>query len=215
MNVLKPALLALILLAAGPFHHQAAAQRGAAVPIALTDADRADIKRIEAYLQGLDGVVAEFQQFNDDGGSAAGALLLQRPGKLRFSYAPPAQQFVVSDGYTITYVDPIARETTAGPLSATPLAVLVAPVVKFSGDVTVVGFERGAGALRVTLRKTTEPDQGSLTLTFSDRPLTLAHWVVVDAQKKATRVAISDVKLGQKIDPASFTFVNPRAVHNN
>jgi outer membrane lipoprotein-sorting protein len=45
--------------------------------------------------------------------------------------------------------------------------------------------------------------------------LALSYWVVVDAQKKATRVAISNVKLGQKIDPASFTFENPRQRSNN
>jgi outer membrane lipoprotein-sorting protein len=207
------ALTALSFLALTPI--PALAQRGGPVPAALTEADRADLKRIETYLQSLDGVVAVFQQINEDGGTASGALLMQRPGKLRFSYAPPAQQFVVSDGSVITYVDPIARETTAGPLSATPLAVLVAPVVQFSGDVTVTGFERGPGALRVTLRKTAEPDQGSLMLAFSDKPLALSYWVVVDAQKKATRVAISDVKLGQKIDPASFTFENPRQRSNN
>ena len=211
MNRLLLALAALALIFAPPSQ----AQRGKAAPAALTEADRADITRIEAYLQSLDGVVATFQQINDDGGTASGALLMQRPGKLRFSYAPPAQQFVVSDGTAITYVDPIARETTTGPLSATPLAVLVAPIVKLSGDVTVVEFERSAGALRVTLRKTAEPDQGSLTLTFMDKPLTLAHWTVIDAQKKATRVAISDVKLGQKLDPASFTFENPRQRSNN
>jgi outer membrane lipoprotein-sorting protein len=213
MNRTIAALLALTFLALAPVSAQA--QRGGPAPANLSDADRADLKRIEAYLQSLDGVVAEFQQINEDGGTASGALLMQRPGKLRFSYAPPAQQFVVSDGSTITYVDPIARETTAGPLSATPLAVLVAPVVRFSGDVTVTAFERGPGALRVTLRKTAEPDQGSLQLAFSDRPLSLSYWVVVDAQKKTTRVAISDVKLGQKIDPASFTFENPRQRFND
>ena len=213
MNRLVAALLAFSLLAFAPA--DAAAQRGGPTPANLSDADRADLKRIEAYLQSLDGVVAEFQQINEEGGVASGSLLMQRPGKLRFSYAPPAQQFVVSDGTTITYVDPIARETTAGPLSATPLAVLVAPVVRFSGDVTVTAFERGPGVLRVTLRKTAEPDQGSLQLVFTDRPLGLSYWVVVDAQKKSTRVAISDVKLGQKIDPASFTFENPRQRSNN
>lgn len=213
MNRLVAALLAFSLLAFVPA--DAAAQRGGPTPANLSDADRADLKRIEAYLQSLDGVVAEFQQINEEGGVASGSLLMQRPGKLRFSYAPPAQQFVVSDGTTITYVDPIARETTAGPLSATPLAVLVAPVVRFSGDVTVTAFERGPGVLRVTLRKTAEPDQGSLQLVFTDRPLGLSYWVVVDAQKKSTRVAISDVKLGQKIDPASFTFENPRQRSNN
>jgi outer membrane lipoprotein-sorting protein len=214
MRCLIRAMIALTLFAAIPAP-AAHAQRGAAVSVALTEADRADLRRLEAYVQSLDGVVAEFQQINDEGGTAAGTLLMQRPGKLRFSYAPPAQQFVVSDGTTITYVDPIARETTSGPLSATPLAVLVAPVVKFSGDVTVVGFERAANVIRVTLRKTAEPDQGSLTLTFMDRPLALAHWTVIDAQKKATRVAISDVRLGQKIDPASFVFENPRQRTNN
>jgi outer membrane lipoprotein-sorting protein len=207
------ALLAVSLFTATPL--DAYAQRGAPTPATLTDADRADLKRIEAYLQSLDGVAAEFLQINEDGGSASGSLLMQRPGKLRFSYAPPAKQFIVSDGYTITYVDPIARETTAGPLSATPLAVLVAPEVRLSGDVTVTGFERGAGVFRVTLRKTAEPDQGTLLLAFSDRPLSLSYWIVVDAQKKATRVAISDLKLGQKIDPSNFTFENPRQRAND
>jgi outer membrane lipoprotein-sorting protein len=197
--------LAAILLVAPPVM----AQRGAAAP-ALSAADRADIGRVEAYLATLDGVVAGFVQVGDDGGSASGTLYLSKPGRMRFAYDPPNQQFLVANGAQLTWVDPVARETTAVPLSATPLSVLVNATPKLDGDVTVTAVERGPGSLRVTLHQTDNPDRGRLTLVFTDRPMALNHWIIVDGQKRTTRVGITDMRLGQRIDTALFTFEDPR-----
>jgi len=72
--------------------------------------------------------------------------------------------------------------------------------------VTITGFERGPGTLRLTLVQTKEPDQGSLTLTFTDKPLALKQWTVVDAQRKATTVTLLELQTDMKLDPKLFQF---------
>ena len=56
----------------------------------LSPRDRADIARVEAYLNGLKTLKAHFTQTTQDGQMSDGTAWLQRPGKMRFQYKPPA-----------------------------------------------------------------------------------------------------------------------------
>ena len=48
---------------------------------------------------------------------------------------------------------------------------------------------------RITVVEPAEPDNGSLTLVFSDNPLALRQWTIVDQQRKTTTVSISDAAI--------------------
>src|SRR4029453_17996211 len=52
----------------------------------LTDGDKADIARVEGYLNGISSMKASFQQFTDSEGLAFGRIYLRRPGRLRVEY---------------------------------------------------------------------------------------------------------------------------------
>lgn len=179
-------------------------------PAALTDQDRADLARIEAYLDGVRTLTARFVQLDARGGTAEGRLWLQRPGRMRFEYDPPAPILLVADGTFVIFHDKSVRQTSHIPIGATPLSVLLAERIRLTGgEVVPVRVERSAGAIQVTLVRAGRSGEGSITLTFNDAPLALRQWTVVDAQAQSVRVSLFNVETGGRFDPALFRFVDP------
>lgn len=184
------------------------ATAGAAQP-EFDERDRADITRVEAYLNELRTLRARFIQTTSTGGYAEGTVSLARPGRLRLDYAPPNRLQVFATGFWLIYVDHELENVSQIPLSATPASVLVADRVSLSGDIAVTRIERGAQTVRLHLVQTKEPDAGRLELAFSDAPLQLRDWTVVDPQGVRTRVALVDAEINAPIDRQVFVFHPP------
>ncbi|MBR0681853.1 outer membrane lipoprotein carrier protein LolA [Roseomonas eburnea] len=199
-------ILAPFLLAA-----PALAQRAAAPPQgpALTERDRADLARVEAYLNGMTTLRARFLQIAQNGAAAEGTAWIWRPGRMRFEYDPPEPLLLVADSGQFLMYDRELRAPTTLPTGTTPLGILLRREVRLSGDVTVTAVERSGGFLRVTLFRTSEPGEGRLTLVFNPDPLELRQWAVVDAQRRETRVTLSRIETGLRFPAGLFQFNNP------
>ena len=61
----------------------------------------------------------------------------------------------------------------------------------------------------MTLHEKGHPDQGRITLVFSDKPLQLRKWTVIDRNGKEIDVALLDAQFDTKLDPNLFKFVDP------
>ena len=194
----RRALLALALFAPG--FAQAAT---------LTAADRADVARIERYLGTLQTLKARFLQVAPDGGTSEGNAWLQRPGRLRFEYDPPAPFLLVANHGVVVFHDRKIQQNSQILMSSTPLGILLADQPKLSGDVTVDAIDRQPGLIQVTLHRTGHDGDGSLTLVFADMPLQLRQWSVVDAQRLETRVSLFNIANGDTFDQKLFE-VNER-----
>ncbi len=205
MNVLRTLAVsaALLLAAAMP----AAAE---AVPAELSEADRADLARIETYLNGLTTMDSRFIQFSEQG-VAEGRILLERPGHLRIEYAPPVPILLVASDLLLMYHDTELKQTTFLPVGTTPAGILIDENLALDGDLTVTAFDRAPGALRVTVVETDAPDAGEVTLMFEDAPLRLAKWQVIDAQGTLVEVALVEPRFGVEIENANelFSTVDP------
>ncbi|MBS28154.1 MAG: hypothetical protein CL566_04405 [Alphaproteobacteria bacterium] len=188
------------------------ATAAAAVPAALSEADRADIARIETYLNGLTTMESRFMQFSKDG-VAQGRILLDRPGHMRIEYAAPVPVLMVASSRLLMYHDTELKQTTFLPVSETPAALLIDDPIALSGDVTITAFERAPKAFRVTLVQTDAPDSGSVTLMFEDAPLRLAKWRIIDAQGTEVEVALLEPRFGVAFEDADelFSTVDPNA----
>ena len=171
-----------------------------------TQRDKDDLARIEAYLNALKTLKARFLQVAPDGGISNGTAWLSRPGRMRFEYDPPAPFLLVAGQTGLIFHDSSLRQTSHIPLSRTPLGILLAEKATLSGDVTVTGIERLPGQIHVSLVRTASPGDGVLVLTFADNPLALRQWRVIDAQRKETRVTLSNMQLGGQFDPKLFNF---------
>ncbi len=128
--------------------------------------DQADIARIEAYLNSLKTLKAHFIQATGDGQISEGTAWLQRPGKMRFQYTPPAPFLLIAAHGVLTFNDSALQQTSNIPLSRTPLGILLADNVTLSGAVTVTAIQRLPGQIQLTLVRTESPGDGSLTLDF-------------------------------------------------
>lgn len=189
----------------------ARAQAHAAV---LSDADQATLSQVAAYLNALRTLKGRFLQVGPDGKTTQGTVWLDRPGRMRFQYDKPSPLLLVAGHGLVVFNDSELNQTSNIPLSQTPLGILLADNLKLSGDVTVTSLKRLPGEISVTLIRTATPNDGSLTLTFSDNPLQLRQWTVLDAQRQETRVTLYDVALGGSFDSGLFEFIDPRAFSN-
>ena len=173
-------------------------------PFPLTDQDKADVARIEAYLNGITTMRAKFQQADQNGGTAFGMIYVRRPGFLRVEYDPPSQVLLVADSIAVSYYDAELNQLNQAPLSLSPLWFLLRDNVKLGGDVTVTSFQRGPGVLEIGIVQTDEPDAGTVTLTFGDKPLDLQQWTIVDSRGQSVRVALYNAEFGVQLENKLF-----------
>ncbi len=181
-----------------------------ATPAKLSDQDRADVQRIERYLNDIRTFSSPFLQAASDGSQAKGTVSISRPGRIRIDYEPATKGLLVvgGSGSMVVYDRELKQANYVG-IDQTPLGVLVREQVRLSGDVTVTRYERASGVLRVTLAKSDDADGGRVTLAFDDRPLQLRQWTIVDPQGVETKVSLLDPQLGAVLDPKLFEFTPP------
>ena len=176
----------------------------------LSAGDKADIARIERYLNSISTMRARFLQVAANDELSQGWVHLSRPGKLRVEYDPPTPVLIIGDGSWLIYHDSELEQTTYQSLGSSLAGFLVQKTVRLGGEVTVTGLERGPGVIRVKLIKTGEGEEGSLALTFSDRPLVLRQWTITDAEGQATQIALVNTQFGLSLDAALFEFTEPK-----
>ena len=170
----------------------------------LTDADRADIKRVEAYLNGITTMKASFQQFSPGEGLAFGRIYLRRPGRLRVEYDPPSEILLVADGILISYYDAELNHLEQVPLRLSPMWFLLRDDVELGGDVTVTTFRKADNAILIGLVQSDEPDAGSVVLELGDKPLELRQWSITDSAGAEVRVGLYDAEFGMDLSAALF-----------
>ena len=175
------------------------------VPMEMTIQDKEDLKRVVKYLEGIKTLRGGFIQVSSSSRVSSGKLFMSRPGRMRFEYDPPEAILMIADGLFLVYIDKDLEQTTHVFLKSTPLSFLVQEKIDFKGDVTVTEINRPPGILQIKIRKTKEPELGSIQLVFSDKPLLLKKWIVIDAQNIITTVNLTGIQTGIKLDPKLFT----------
>jgi outer membrane lipoprotein-sorting protein len=176
----------------------------------LSNADHAEIKKAELSLENLKNARARFVQTTHDGTQLVGTFYLQRPGKLRFEYDAPIEDFVVADGVFIYFYDAELGEQTNAPIGQTLADFFLRKDFSLSGDITVQSVKKNGGLTQIMLTQTNDPQAGSMTLGFRDDPLTLAKWRVVDGQGLITEVELFYIKTDIKHPSNLFVYAPPK-----
>ncbi len=178
----------------------------------LTPQDRADLARVEVALDNLKAFQANFDQTDENGSLRTGTIALQRPGKMRVTYAPPDKDFMVADGHFVHFWDSEMGHQSSVPLDSSPASLLLQDTLRFGTAIRVVGLTRLPGLLEVTLDRAEDPASGSLTLVFEDGPLhllQLRQWRLQDAAGNLTTVTLRDVRKDVVFPRGTFLFTPP------
>lgn len=182
----------------------------AADAIKVTPDIREGLDKVAAYLNQITTLKADFLQISSSGDSGEGTLYLERPKRLRIEYKPPTPVLIVANGSYLSYVDTELKDVQHIALEDTPVAFLLRDEFDFNGgDVIVTSYEHAAQTIRVSLVQRRDPLAGELTLVFSDNPIVLRKWVIVDAQGIVTNVTLIDPRFGfpmpdVKFEPPAF-----------
>ena len=84
-------------------------------------------------------------------------------------------------------------------------------------DVKVLNFQNSEYKIKVTHQQDSllvdasdpkSPEQGSITLVFTQNPVQLRQWVVTDAQGLKTVVSLQDIKMNAPVENKLFYIEN-------
>ncbi|SDH70279.1 LolA family protein [Roseospirillum parvum] len=175
------------------------------------DADqRATLERIAAHMADITTLEARFVQVSSTGNYAEGTVYIKRPWKMRIAYDPPTPVLIVADGNFLIYHDKELDQYSHVPLGLTPAGLLLKPDLSFfSDEVLLEGVTRVGETLEVAVRQADDPDAGLLTMVFSETPLELRQWRILDAQNVETTVSLYEPRFGIELDGDLFELAVP------
>lgn len=171
----------------------------------LTGDQRALVKRVEDYLNGLTTLQARFLQSSSNGSYAEGDIYVQRPSKMRFEYDPPVPLLIIADGYTLALYDKELKEVTQVPIWETPLWFLFKDKIEIADNLVLTALSQSAGTVTMTIQEEqAEGNLSSVTLTFSEAPVELRKWEVVDSQGLVVQTGLLNPRYGESMNPDLF-----------
>ena len=194
------------------------APRPVAAPAARVEplSNREAVERANAYFTNLGTLVADFTQVGGDGRRSSGTLYLQRPGKVRFDYAPPSTLEVIADGSSVAVRDRKLATQDLYSISQTPLKFLLRERVNLGQDIAIRGVSSDADSVRIALEdRSTLGGVSRITLYFDPKVETLSQWRIVDPQGFQTVVVLDKAQRGRQMDPSLFKIQYEAILGNN
>lgn len=163
------------------------------------------VPEVERYLNSIRTFKARFVQNNPNGGIAQGTLYVWRPGRMRFEYDPPSQLKIVADGYQVTMWDPATKDFGQWPIGWTAASWLAKDPIALSGDLKVEKFERASnGMLEMTMSQSRKPQDGKVIVHFSESPMALQGWTIIDPRGQRVSIALSNVQANVQLAESLF-----------
>lgn len=169
-------------------------------------AEKLSLSSISSYINGLKTAEADFRQINADGSTSQGRVMIERPGRMRFEYAPPDRTLVLASAGQVAIFD--SKSNTSAeqyPLAKTPLNLILAPKVDLTKAAMVVGHTEVDGLTVVTAQDPQHPELGTLEMAFSANPVTLKQWTVTDQAGGQTTVVLGPLTTGKRYPMETFS----------
>src|ERR1700692_2108926 len=173
-------------------------------PSGFGEADRADLERVSNALNAIHTLEGTFVQIGPEGQVDQGRFFIQKPGRMRFEYAPPNPTLVVSDGRWVAVENTKLNTMDRYALWTTPLELILGEDLDLRDDPEIVGVEHQEGQLVIDAKSHSGRVNGNISLVFSQPALALKQWTVTDAQGLLTTVSVGNLKSDIALAPELF-----------
>ena len=175
-----------------------------------------NLQKIENYLNSMKSIEATFVQMASNGSTAEGRLFIKKPNKIRMEYAEPTNVLIVGNGENIVYNDLDLDQVTHIDYDDIPASMILSDKIKIDGkNIKIIDFYQDSGSTSITLDYAQKGDIGPITLVFSNNPLELKQWKIVDPQSVEVSVSLYDAKKDSEIDDEVFKFKNKKTSSRN
>jgi outer membrane lipoprotein-sorting protein len=166
------------------------------------------LEKIDHYFSSIQALKSRFIQINPDDTQACGWLYWLRPGKIRLDYDPPLQIHLISNGVHFAYVDPELDQISYGSLPQIWRLLLENTSLQSMDGLEFTPLTRHEAALSLMA------DEGRLTLYFTDNPLQLHEWSILDEHHRFTRVILYELDRNPTLAPELF-FLPSKPINPN
>jgi len=200
--MLRRSVLALMAIAAALPVTQAFAE-GDDAPRTLTQEEIDLINAISAHNTEITTMVGRFLQVDTQGNRIEGTFYLQRPGKIRFRYAPPSHEEIISIGSGFYVIDREEKTQYAYPQDKVPLRQFLDEKVDLL-HAGLVAINQSANYLELTLQDDTPVGTVKVELVFDKATQDLAQWVLTNPDGSELTFSVYDVQKGVDIPKATF-----------
>ena len=171
------------------------------------------VRRANAWLESAQVLTADFVQIGPDGHRAEGKLTVERPGRMRFQFAPPDRLEIVADGRSVAVRDQKMDTQDLYLIAQTPLKFLLADNIDLAKDTQVLRVETNDNSVSILIDdKATLGGSARIDLVFDPTTFVLKQWTVDDAQGYQTVVTLFNVDLATKPDEAQFKIDEQRMI---
>lgn len=182
------------------------------LPISAKASQEEALRQIETYLNSIKTLEADFVQTSSNGGTAEGKLYIAKPNKIRMEYDDPTSVLIVGDGNYIVYNDKELDQVTHIDYDDIPASLILANDVKIDGkNIKASNFYQDAGITSVTLDYKDKGDVGPITLLFSNSPLELKQWKIVDPQNIEVKISLYNSMQDGELDSSLFKFKDKKS----
>ncbi len=172
---------------------------------ALNPEQRALVDRVNNYLSNMQVLSGNFVQVGPDGRRTEGEFYISKPGKVRFEYDDPSPIELIADGQSVVVRDRKLATQDVYPLSQTPLRFLLSDHVDLMKDATLTAVYADDVFITVVVEeKNGLIGTSRLMMMFSAKDMALKQWTVTDPQGYDTTVAVYNLDLTRRPDPAMF-----------
>jgi len=172
------------------------------------------VQAVSNYFNGLQNLKGAFVQTSPDAKRMRGKFYVKRPGRLRFEYALPSKQLIVSDGQMVAIHDFDINTDDRIALDQTPFRILLGKDVDILRDARILDVQEADDVAIITLQDKSPDAPGKIKLFMSKSPqLELREWVTTDAQGLDTRLEVSGLVKSEEIDVALFKITSPQILN--
>lgn len=174
------------------------------------------IARLQEHYSSTQSFSAKFTQFLTSAGGPprqrTGQIYYQKPGRLRWEFAPPQVETIVSDGTTIYDYDASLNQVVETPLKDAFKSHSTAAFILGAGDLQRdFNIEQISPPSVAVEHLAATPKDGGPPLEFdvNRQTLNIVAFKITDALGNTDSVQLEDIRRNISLDPALFKFIPP------
>lgn len=172
--------------------------------IELSEEQRQAIEDVNTYFNGFTTLKGEFTQLGNTGNVSTGVVIISKPGKMRFEYAPPNPFVVVSDGRWVAVLNRTKKVADQYPLATTPLRLLLAKEMNLLKNAVIKAADIQDGLITLRLEDKDQMVSGELVLIYDSNQNALRQWIVMDGDGRRTTISLDNLVPDEPADPSLF-----------
>lgn len=172
------------------------------------------INKIEAYLNNIKTLVANFTQIAPDGSEADGKFFLSRPGKIRWQYNPPNPTLIIFNNSLLTHYDYDLDQVSYASSEDNLSSILTKENIVFGKDIVATNIDDRNNIINITVNNPNKIDDGEINLIFNKNPIEIRKIELTNSTGQLTSIFLNDMIFDQILDKELFIVKNPKYFKN-